>query len=257
MTNDSKREELIEEAAKALTELTDAEWEIATAEGTDHLAGYFEAAARCLAVFEKAHAPTDDEREALCDQCGEVFSEHSCRPILSCIHLPEPPADLCEWCDMSARGNALHPGHDRPRRSCGEQYHGEGFEPDVEPQGEPTEAALDAWFLTRHRSLKASMAAAWRAAGEVKVDVSLEPDTIYHARVGGGDSVALRSAPSEEPEWEHGVEIHGGARWEWTVWESIDEARQMFPDLNFRESKRRAPGVAMPVEQDTENGSQR
>lgn len=80
--------------------------------------------------------PTDDEREALCDQCGEVFSEHSCRPIPSCIHVPERRADLCEWCDMSARGNAHHPAHDQPRRSCGEQYHGEDFKPDPEPNAE-------------------------------------------------------------------------------------------------------------------------
>lgn len=61
----NEHEGLIEEAAKALTALTDAEWEIATAEGTDHLTGYFDAARRVLAVFEKAHIPTDDEREAL------------------------------------------------------------------------------------------------------------------------------------------------------------------------------------------------
>ena len=53
------REELIEEAAKALTGLTDVEWEIATAEGTEHLTGYFEAAERVLSVFEQAHTPTD------------------------------------------------------------------------------------------------------------------------------------------------------------------------------------------------------
>lgn len=57
-------EKLIEEAAKALTALTDAEWEIATAEGTEHLTGYFDAARRVLAVFEKAHTPTGGEREA-------------------------------------------------------------------------------------------------------------------------------------------------------------------------------------------------
>lgn len=40
----TSHEELIEEAAKALTALTDAEWEIATAEGAEHLTGYFDAA---------------------------------------------------------------------------------------------------------------------------------------------------------------------------------------------------------------------
>lgn len=50
------RKKLIAETAKALTGLTDSEWEIATVEGTDHLAGYFDAAARAFAVFERAHA---------------------------------------------------------------------------------------------------------------------------------------------------------------------------------------------------------
>lgn len=58
-------EKLIEEAAKALTALTDAEWEIATAEGTEHLTGYFDAARRVLAVFEKAHAKQGEPSDAM------------------------------------------------------------------------------------------------------------------------------------------------------------------------------------------------
>lgn len=72
-------EKLIEEAAKALTALTDAEWEIATAEGTEHLAGYFDAARRVLVVFEKAHPPTDDEREALVKRFADLIFAHGLR----------------------------------------------------------------------------------------------------------------------------------------------------------------------------------
>lgn len=45
-------------------------------------------------------------------------------------------ADMCEWCDMTARGNALQPEHDRPRRSCGEKHHGEFFETDADSESE-------------------------------------------------------------------------------------------------------------------------
>lgn len=133
------REELIEEAAEAFGGLTSPTY--GAAPGWER-AEVYEGVTRVLAVFEKAHTPTDDEREALarivkdiaikwggpsmaefadtppirkhyatadailaagfrrsevpepsadeqeCDQCGEVFSEHSCKPIPSCIHLP-------------------------------------------------------------------------------------------------------------------------------------------------------------------------
>lgn len=68
-------ESLIEKAAKTLTSLTDAEWDIATAEGTEHLAGYFDAARRVLAVFEEAHAPTPNEREALARSLGALEAD--------------------------------------------------------------------------------------------------------------------------------------------------------------------------------------
>ena len=88
MTND-KREALIEEAAKALAGLTDAEWDIATAEGTDHLAGYFEAAEQVLAVFEAAQKPTTDEREHMAqvirnaEASGPVFASTLADVILA------------------------------------------------------------------------------------------------------------------------------------------------------------------------------
>ena len=84
----------------------------------------------------------------------------------------ESTDDLCEWCDMPARGIAWHQGHDTPRRSCGEKYHGEYFEPDAEPRVEPTDAMVTAAMesygyrngLLDDVAVRAQMRAALRAA---------------------------------------------------------------------------------------------
>lgn len=95
-----------------------------------------EAADRVLSHFRRSEVrePSEDERLVRL-----VLANHrnpdairAFNRILRPSEKPEPSDDLCDWCDMSARGNALQPEHDGPRRSCGEKYHGDSFEPDAE-----------------------------------------------------------------------------------------------------------------------------
>lgn len=118
---------------------------------------------------EKAHTPTDDEREAptqeLCDRCGWAISGHlrsqygldcppgGSRPDFRRSEVPEPSRIGCNVC-----GEALPDG-----------------EPHVcsEPQGEPSDAQVDAAQLALAHSghsvySKEGMRAALRAAGGVR-----------------------------------------------------------------------------------------
>lgn len=99
----------------------------------------------------------------------------------------ESSADLCEWCDMTARGNAMHPGHDGSRRSCGEEYHGEGFEPDAETPGESSSDV---------QSLRAELAA--MTAEKEKWRVRCAEETIAWADE-ATDNRRLHAEPQGEP----------------------------------------------------------
>lgn len=169
---------LVEDAAKALTALTDAEWEIATAEGTEHLTGYFDAARRVLAVFEKAlgeatvtptdsfpHGhpeidPTDDEREALAS-------------IRAIRRMPDRREAVP--IDDTVRRHAYLKGYEDAMDDVRARLPHHSKAP--EPQGEPSDAQVMAAIQVFYNApgvtdwvdeTKEDMRAALRAAGEVR-----------------------------------------------------------------------------------------
>lgn len=70
----SGNEKLIEEAAKAIFEVNNRQ-DMTQWPRSSYQAVYRERARAALAVFEKAHTPTDDEREALAKLLDEIDSE--------------------------------------------------------------------------------------------------------------------------------------------------------------------------------------
>ena len=142
MTTD--REQLIEKAAKALTGLTEAEWGIATAEGSDHLIGYFDAAERVWAVFEEAHTPTDGERAVLWEIIDS--ERRGWQRIGSGLTSDLRDRILAAGFRRTVQGEPSHEGHSfcDPRLGC--------------VQGEPTDAqvlaGLNAQWRTERQQAK-------------------------------------------------------------------------------------------------------
>jgi len=150
------REKLIEEAAKAIAEFTN----------PDDWTAFRDEAGAALAVFEKALGeatvtPTDDER---CTYCGQEFpspisihhSKDECVPercsacgkegceliSLESDILPEPSADVIE--EARAKAALRFPAADDTDAALARAGFIEGYLAHAEPQGEPSDAAVDA-----------------------------------------------------------------------------------------------------------------
>lgn len=132
----TSREELIKEAAKAM--LDDSHGE-GTWEHREQIEEelYLRRARAALAVFEKAHAPTDDEREAL----AYLITAHRFRErgLSGAIGEPEvavarPLADFLV-AEGFRRSEVPEPSAEQPKHLCAAHPFG-----CPEPQGEPSDA---------------------------------------------------------------------------------------------------------------------
>ncbi|MEW1990742.1 hypothetical protein [Microbacterium sp. NPDC078849] len=118
------------------------------------------------AGFRRSEVP-EPSTEHECDQCGEVFSEHSCKPIPSCIHLPasigesalqSEPSDAVVLAALNAEDNL--------RAVQG------GYKPSPEPE------PLSAWRAHDIERMRGVVLAALRAASGVPEPSAEERDLI-------------------------------------------------------------------------------
>ncbi|MFF3029129.1 hypothetical protein [Microbacterium sp. NPDC057944] len=188
-------EHLIEKAAKAMVALAPGE----TWEDCDQN-WYLRDARAAFAVFEEAHTPTNDEREALRraiasvlwnagnypDRVQAALLGQSVAPLVMLVHdavlavgfrlpeVPNPSTDLhVDHHDDELTRERDHYGIDPESSAEYDARLGDGDREDPEPQGEPSDAqvqaALDVFYRAEPGTRVARMRAALRAAAEAGV----------------------------------------------------------------------------------------
>lgn len=140
------REELIEEARKAVHAVIPGSgpydsWNAAKSQGMDFLGDIAEAA---FAVFEKAQAPTDDEREALAQASVDSERLRQIAEWLSMEHGHEETAKRVNIIADRHDALARRPAQTEPSHGCSWACGVNKYGADEHAQTEPTEKQVEA-----------------------------------------------------------------------------------------------------------------